>query len=168
MKWQLETRRIDQLSEYPRNARILTKEQEKHLRRNLDKFGLIDKIVINQDNTVIGGHQRLRILQSIGEIEVECMVPPRQLTDEEVEELNISLNLHTGEWDWDKLANEWDIDILVLLWFDPKKFFEDPEPKKKKPKVTIEFDTKSDLEDAMQEINQIQARYPCKLKLKVG
>lgn len=166
MKWKIETRKIDDLVEYPRNPRILTKKQEKHLKRNLEKFGLIDKIVINKDNTVIGGHQRLRILHDLGEKEVECSVPPHQLSDGDVEELNISLNLH-GDWDYDKIANEWDIDLLVMLGMDPKKFFEDPEPKVKKPKVTIEFDSKEMLEDAMFEIEQISHRYECKIKLKV-
>lgn len=167
MKWKIENRKIENLIEYPRNARILTKKQEKYLRNTLEKYGMIDKIVINRDNTVIGGHQRLRILQSLGETEVECSVPPHLLSDADVEELNISLNLHTGGWDYDKLANEWDIDILVMLGFDPSKFFDDPTTKSKKPKVTIEFDSRELLEDAMYEIEQISTKYECKIKMKV-
>lgn len=167
MEWQLEKRSIDDLIEFTRNARFLSKEKEKHLRKNLLKWGLIDKIIINKDNTVIGGHQRLNILRDLGETEVVCNVPPRLLSDEEVAELNISLNLHTGGWDYEKLANEWDIDLLILLGFDPKQFFDDPEFKKKKPKVTIEFDSKELLEDAMYEIEQISNKYECRIKLKV-
>lgn len=167
MKWNIETRKIEDLIPYERNARVLTKDQEKHLKNNLKKFGLIDKIVINKDNTVIGGHQRLKILHNIGETEVLCWVPCVQLTETEVEELNISLNLHTGSWDYDKLANEWDVQLLVMLGFDPKSFFDDPEPKQKKPKVTIEFESKQLLEEAMDEIEEIQRKHQCKVKLKV-
>ena len=34
-----------------------------------------------------------------------------------VEELNIRLNKNTGEWDWDILANDWEVDDLLAWGF---------------------------------------------------
>ncbi len=79
----------------------------------IGKFGLIDKPVVNLDYTIIGGHQRLRILKRNKEKTVECWMPNRMLTDKEIDELCIGLNLHQGKFDFDILANEWDpLDLL--------------------------------------------------------
>jgi hypothetical protein len=167
MQWSLQNRYIKDLIEYERNPRLLTKEQASHLKRNISKFGLIDKVIINKDNTIIGGHQRLNVLKDLNHHSVECWVPSEQLSEQDVEELNISLNLHGGSWDWNKLANEWEVDFLVSIGFDPKSFFEDPDIKKSKPKITLEFQTKELLMNALYEIEQIQNKYECKIKTKV-
>ena len=46
-----------------------------------------------------------------------CWVPSRLLTQKEVEELNIRLNKNGGEFDFDMLANEWNIDDLAQWGF---------------------------------------------------
>jgi ParB-like chromosome segregation protein Spo0J len=119
--WKLETRKIKDLKEYSKNPRTLTHEQAKHLEKSLSKFGLIDKPIINTDNTIIGGHQRLRILKKLKLKEIECYVPDKTLDEKDVEELNIRLNKNTGEWDFDILANEWDVCELVEWGFGQKE-----------------------------------------------
>lgn len=113
LNWKIETRKLSSLRDHSKNPRILSKDQEEHLRASLNKFGLIDKIIINTDGTIIGGHQRKRTLKKMGVNEIECMVPERSLTEKEVEELNIRLNKNTGDWDWDILANQWDFKDLI-------------------------------------------------------
>ena len=117
--WSLKTFQIDELTDYAKNPRSLTKQQFEQLKKSLDKFGLIDKPIINADekNTVIGGHQRLRVLRAEGQKSVECWIPSRKLTDREVEELNIRLNKNTGDWDFDVLANEFELPDLVEWGF---------------------------------------------------
>ena len=115
MKWNLVNKNICDLKEHPKNPRVLSKDQANHLKKSLDTFGLIDKPIINVDNTIIGGHQRLKVLLGLGYKEVECWVPENPLTDKEVEELNIRLNKNTGEFDFDILANEWD-EIDLFEW----------------------------------------------------
>ena len=99
--WNLKTFNIYDLTDYSKNPRSLTKQQFEQLKKSLDKFGLIDKPIINADekNTVIGGHQRLRVLRSENQKSVECWYPSRELDEKEVEELNIRLNKNTGDWD---------------------------------------------------------------------
>lgn len=95
------------------NPRKLTTKQYKDLRRSIEKFGLVDPIIINSDNTVIGGHQRLRILKELYKSEDSVAVVELNLIKEEERELNVRLNKNTGEFDFDLLANNFDVDELV-------------------------------------------------------
>lgn len=68
---------------------------------SLRKFGYVDPIIINKDGTIIGGHQRAKVLQSIGETEVDVIVLDLNKADEKA--LNIALNKIGGQWDMPKL-----------------------------------------------------------------
>lgn len=118
ISWKLVKKKVSDLKEHPKNPRILKKDQAEHLKESLDKFGLIDKPIINSDNMIIGGHQRLNI---IAYTEVECWMPDRMLTMDEVDELNIRLNKNTGDWDYDLLANEWNEQDLYEWGFKPEE-----------------------------------------------
>jgi len=137
--WHLETRNIKDLKPHPKNPRQLSKDQERHLARSLEKFGLADKPIINTDGTIIGGHMRLKILQKQGKKEVECNVPDQPLSDSDVNEMNLCLNKNTGDWDWDILANQWDVTELMHCGFteDELAGFADIEEvaSEEKPKV---------------------------------
>ncbi len=140
MQWHIENRKIKDLKDYSKNPRKLTHEQAAHLQVSLEKFGLIDKPIINTDNTIIGGHQRVRLLKKMRHKEVECYVPEQQLTEKELEELNIRLNKNTGEWDWECLGNEWEPLDLLSYGFDEQEIFgksdqnEEEDNKEKKDK----------------------------------
>ena len=113
--WHLETRKIVDLKDYYKNPRKLSKHDADNLKKSLQEFGTIDKPIINQDGTLIGGHQRKRILKSLGQKEIECWVPDVLLDEKQVEELNVRLNRNHGEFDYDILANNFDI-IELLDW----------------------------------------------------
>ena len=73
------------------------------LKRSMHEFGYVDPIIWNQQTGhVVGGHQRLKILQDEGIQEAECVVV--SLDDEKEKTLNIALNKISGDWDKDKLA----------------------------------------------------------------
>ena len=116
LEWHNEKRNIEDLKPTPNNPRRLTEEQEKHLGESLDRFNLADPIIINTDNTVIGGHQRLKIMKKNGSAEVDVRVPDRQMTTEEVNELNLRLNRNMGEFDFGILAN-FDKELLKNIGF---------------------------------------------------
>lgn len=119
IKWHLEIRAIKDLKPHPKNPRQLSKDQARQITASLETFGMIEKPIINQDNTIIGGHQRITILKKEGLKEIECWVPERLLEEKEVNELCIRLNKNTGEFDFDVLANEWEITDLINWGFDP-------------------------------------------------
>jgi DNA modification methylase len=120
INWTLRTFRLDELTDYYKNPRSLSDKEFKQLKTSLDKFGMIDKPIVNLDsaNTIIGGHQRKHVLEATGVKECECWIPDRVLSDKEVEELNIRLNKNTGSWDFDTLANEFQLDDLLDWGFD--------------------------------------------------
>lgn len=143
IQWHLEVLAIKDLKEHAKNPRQISKEQYAHLENLIDKFGLIDKPIVNKDWTIIGGHQRIRILKKMKAKTVECWVPERLLEEEEIDHLCIGLNLNQGEWDFDILANEWEPLDLLKYGFTEKQLLdccgsadevlaEDNEEKKKK------------------------------------
>jgi len=71
------------------------KEYEK-IKNSINEFGYVDPIIINSDNTIIGGHQRLKVLRDLGYTEVDCVVIEIDKTKEKA--LNIALNKISGEW----------------------------------------------------------------------
>lgn len=121
IKWKLEKRKLCDLIPYFKNPRQLSKDQEANLRASLDQFGVVEPPCINLDNTIIGGHQRISILKREEIDEIEVMVPSRMLTEKEVEKLNLRLNKNMGEWDWDILANEFEIEDLLDCGFTEKE-----------------------------------------------
>lgn len=71
------------------------------IKNSIVKFGFVSPLVINKDMTVIGGHQRLKVLKDLGITEVECIIVDLDKTNEKA--LNIALNKIQGDWDEDKL-----------------------------------------------------------------
>jgi DNA modification methylase len=107
---------INKLKPATYNPRQISTKQYKDLEESIDKFGLVDPIIVNKDMTIIGGHQRYKIWSekakqsSIDDITIPCVV--LELNKEEERELNIRLNKSGGEWDFDILANQFDIEEL--------------------------------------------------------
>ena len=104
----IEKKKIADLIPAPYNPRQSTAKQEKHLKESLEKFGLVEPIIFNkQTGWIVGGHFRVRELIKLGVKEVECVIV--DLNEDDEMELNIRLNANTGSWDWDTLANDWDV-----------------------------------------------------------
>ena len=97
------------------NPRQLTKDQHKDLTDSIKRFGLVDPLIINthkdRKNILIGGHQRCKIAKELKYKTVPCVEV--SLTPDKERELNIRLNRNTGEWDWDALANYFDVEDLT-------------------------------------------------------
>ena len=94
---------INELNPAEYNPRQINKKQYNDLKTSIEKFGLVDPILINQDGTIIGGHQRLRVMQELTRENVPCII--LDLSKEQEKELNIRLNKSGGEWDMDLLCN---------------------------------------------------------------
>ena len=108
----IESELIKDLKPATYNPRQISTKQYKDLKASIEKFGLVDPIVINQNgNVVVGGHQRLKICKELKHTEIDCVV--LDLSKEQERELNIRLNKNTGDFDLDILANEFDIDELT-------------------------------------------------------
>jgi DNA modification methylase len=103
---------INKLKPAAYNPRQISTKQFKDLKQSIEKFGLVDPIIINENGyVVIGGHQRLKICKELKHKEVGCVI--LNLNTEQERELNIRLNKNTGEFDFDLLANEFEIEELT-------------------------------------------------------
>lgn len=73
------------------------------LKRSLDEFGYVEPVIFNTTTGhIVGGHQRLKALASLGYDKIECVVVELDETREKA--LNIALNKISGDWDTSKLA----------------------------------------------------------------
>ena len=140
MEHKIIQRDIDSLIFAEYNPRQLTKDQHQHLKDSIQRFGLVDPILVNKhktrENIIIGGHQRVRVAKDLDIQEVPCI--ELSLTYEKERELNVRLNKNTGEWDMDNLANMFDMEELVdwgfeendLKIFDDEISLDDEQPKR--------------------------------------
>ena len=121
--WKTEKRLLSELVPWDKNPRSLSEDQAEKLQDSLDKFGLVDPPIINTDNLIIGGHQRSKVMSLMStfgkDAKIDVRVPSRELTKWEVEELNIRLNKNTGSWEFDVLANNFDVEDLMDWGFKP-------------------------------------------------
>jgi hypothetical protein len=113
-------KKIDDLIFAEYNPRQLSKEQFKYLKDSIHRFGLVDPVIINKNkerkNIIIGGHQRTKVAKAMGIKQVPCV--ELNLSYDKEKELNIRLNKNTGDWDYDLLANNFDIEELHDWGFD--------------------------------------------------
>ena len=102
---------INKLKPASYNPRQISTKQYKDLKESVNRFGIVDPIIVNKNgNVVIGGHQRLKVCKDLKHTEIDCVV--LDLSKEEERELNIRLNKSGGEFDLDILANEFEIEEL--------------------------------------------------------
>ena len=120
IKWTLKTFKLSELKDYEHNPRKLTKDQYSQLKESLQEFGLIDKPICTQDGRLIGGHQRKRVLEDLAVKDVECYVPNVNLTEKQIRKLNIRLNKAQGDWDWDILGDQFEVEDLIEWGFSEK------------------------------------------------
>ena len=78
-------------------------EAYQKIKKSIIEYGCIIPLVVNKDMTIIGGHQRLKILKDLGYKEIECVLVDYNKNKEKG--CNIILNNEnvSGEWDNSKL-----------------------------------------------------------------
>lgn len=98
--------RIDELIPAAYNPRKKLKPGDKEfekIKNSIKEFGYVDPVIVNKDKTVIGGHQRLTVLKTLGFTEIDCVQIDIDKTKEKA--LNIALNKISGFWRDDLLAD---------------------------------------------------------------
>lgn len=134
-------RKISELRPADYNPRELTKKQYNDLKTSLEEFGIVEPVLINinkdRENIVIGGHQRLKIWEELGNKTIPCIELDLILKKEK--ELNVRLNKNGGQWDWDLLANNFDNGDLIDWGFDPNEIAIDVDDEDEKEEPEIEF-----------------------------
>ena len=117
---------ISKLNPAPYNPRVQLEpgmpEWEK-LKRSIEELGNVEPIVWNKrTGNVVGGHQRLAVLKSMGYETIPCSIVDLDEHDEKI--LNVALNKIKGKWDYDKLEDmlrEFDYEIASVTGFSPEE-----------------------------------------------
>jgi len=98
----------------PNNPRVIKDDKFKKLVKSIQDFPQmleLRPIVVNDEMIVLGGNMRLKALEHLG-IKETYIIKASDLTEKQEQEFIIKDNVGYGEWDWDQLANEWDVEDL--------------------------------------------------------
>ena len=148
--WTNGTRKLSDLIPWEHNPRQLTEKQAEQLQASIRKYGQVIPFVISPHDAIYDGHQRqnaIGLMDDYGpHIDVDVRISSRDLTEPEQKELTIRLHENTGEWDFDGLANlfdvdelkewgfpEWRLDSVFVPDFQPVGVDEQPRLDQKKP-----------------------------------
>lgn len=105
---------IEEVKVNPENPRTISKQKFKELVASIKHAPWMlgyRPIVVNSDSVVLGGNMRLRACQDAGLKKVP-IINGDELTSDQIREFIIKDNVAFGDWDWDILANQWEIEDL--------------------------------------------------------
>jgi DNA modification methylase len=94
--------------------------------RNFPEMLNLRPIVVDADYVVLGGNMRLKACIEAGLTEVPIIIAS-ELTKEQQSEFIIKDNVGFGEWDWEQLANEWEVEELAEWGLDLPLDFDEKE-----------------------------------------
>lgn len=103
--------KIDKLIANDANPRQISKKAYESLKKSLKDFPemkQLREIVVDENLTILGGHQRIYALKDLGYSDV-TVKKVTGLTAKQKREFIIKDNTASGEWDKDVIANQWDI-----------------------------------------------------------
>lgn len=142
---------IGQLKELPGNPRYWSDKATADLTASLEHFDLVEPLVVNYDDTVLGGNFRLSVAKKLGYTTVPCVYV--DIKDEtKAKELSLRLNKNQGEFDFQMLA-EFDASLLEEVGFTSEELDEIFNLELDEPE---QFDLKKEL--AKLDITSIEAK----------
>lgn len=117
---------VEELNGAVYNPRKISPYQLRSLKKSVEKYGILEPLIVNKTtgNTVVGGHQRLRIAKELGIEEVPVQFIELDSVDEE-KALNLALNKVGGEFDKPKLIGLFQSMDLKALDLQMTGFSED-------------------------------------------
>ena len=115
--------KISEVKPNPNNPRLIKDDKFKKLVKSIQDFPdmlNVRPIVVNKDMIVLGGNMRLKAIKEAGHTEVAIEIV--DWTEQQQKEFIVKDNVGFGEWDWDDLANNWDIQELTDWGLDIPNF----------------------------------------------
>ena len=136
---------ISKIQENKKNPRVIKGYKFEKLVKSIKDFPKMMElrpIIVNEQNIILGGNMRYKAAVEAGLKEV-FIVQAKDLTEKQQEEFIIKDNSSFGEWDWDLLANEWEVKELSEWGLDLRKIYfdEDKEPDIDKDIFSDQLDT---------------------------
>lgn len=115
--WHTEGVRWVDMIPFEKNARKMKAENSQNLVNSLEEFDVVDIPTLDDDNVIIGGHQRRQRMMTLGRGDelIDVRKPNRKLTEEEFKKLNLVLNSSKYQGEFDLLMlresfNEFDLE----------------------------------------------------------
>jgi DNA modification methylase len=102
------------------NPRIIKDPKFKQLVQSIQEFPEmleLRPIIVNADMVILGGNMRYKACMDAGIKEIPIMIAD-SLDEAKQKEFIVKDNVGFGEWDWDVLANEWDVEELAHWGLD--------------------------------------------------
>lgn len=125
---------ITQIKPNPKNPRVIRDDKFEKLKKSIQDFpDMLNKrpLVCFTDKdgkvVVLGGNMRLKAAKELGLKELPVVLAD-DWTEEQKAEFLIKDNVGFGEWDWDELQADWDVDQLEDWGLDLLVFEEELEP----------------------------------------
>jgi DNA modification methylase len=116
INWKHANVKIAELKEYEHNPRKIGNKELEKLTSHIKEDGYHQRIIVNNDYTIIGGHQRKKALLASGYTEdsmIDVLIADRLLSEKELDRINVRDNLPFGEYDFDILSSRFDLETLV-------------------------------------------------------
>tara|TARA_R100000951_G_scaffold100237_1_gene90978 strand:- start:3130 stop:3729 length:600 start_codon:yes stop_codon:yes gene_type:complete len=107
--------KIKSVSSNPVNPRLIKEDKFQKLVQSVKDFPemlQLRPIVVNEKMEILGGNMRYKACQSLGHKEI-YIIKAENLTRKQMEEFVIKDNSSFGEWDWNLLANMWEVEQLT-------------------------------------------------------
>ena len=147
--------------------------------KDFPKMMELRPIIIDENNQILAGNMRFHAIKILGHKKFpEGWIKKAQdLTEAEKQEFIVKDNVSSGEWDWDLLANEFEMQLLsdwgLSLPFDPNLVLNlddmgpedvlDMTPKGEKAKTfKIVFDTKGQYKEFVEWFTMAKEKNPGK------
>ena len=115
---------INEIKPNPNNPRLIKDHKFKQLVKSIQDFPQmleLRPIVIDENNMVLGGNMRLKACIEAGLTDVP-VIHANNLSEEKKKEFIVKDNVGYGEWDWDELANSWNVEELTQWGLDIPNF----------------------------------------------
>lgn len=107
----------------PSNPRVIKDDKFKKLVQSLKDFpemATVRPVVIDETNTILGGNMRYKAMIAAGWEDIP-VTQVKGWTEDQKREFIIKDNVSGGEWDWDLLANDYDLPTLEQWGVDLPK-----------------------------------------------
>jgi hypothetical protein len=119
--------KLSQIKPNPNNPRLIKDERFEKLCKSIQeapKFMALRPIIVDANGMILGGNMRYKALLHLGYKEVpdEWVKRADDLTEDERRRFIISDNVGFGEWEWETVANEWDVEELADWGLDVPDF----------------------------------------------
>lgn len=150
--------KITDIKPNPNNPRTIDKIKFDLLVKSIEEFPdmlELRPLVVNKDMTVIGGSMRLKACLKVGLKEVPIIVADN-LTDEQQREFLIKDNSNFGSWNYEELANDWDIELLSNWGLEiPIEVFEEEDNEIELETITKTISFKYTIDEAARIENEL-------------